>query len=99
MLKPQAKSMLSKALIPCPRGLFETIEGPLKVTHIIWMLWVSKTRRLVHKNSLLKMAVKKGVLHIELMNRPVSGDSLRTVRMVAGFTTGLHVSSQSMPCC
>jgi hypothetical protein len=39
-------------------------------------------------------AVEKSVLHVELLNRPVTGNSNgEHLRTVAGFTTGLNVSS------
>jgi hypothetical protein len=33
-------------LIPCPRDLFETVQSPLELINIVWMLMVFKSGRL-----------------------------------------------------
>ena len=40
---------------------------------MIWMSWILEPRRLLAINSLRQGAMEKGILHIELVNRPPAG--------------------------
>jgi hypothetical protein len=63
-------------------------------TDVVGGGWINDARRLLAVDCLVQMAVKKGVLHVQLMDRPRAETTmLRTARMVAGLTTGLNVSS------
>jgi len=42
---------------------------------MIWMSWILEPGRLLAINSLRQGAMKKGILHIELVNRPPAGQS------------------------
>jgi len=59
-------------LVPCPRSLLEAVEGSLQKTHMIGASGVNKARRLLTVDGLLQVAVKKGVLHIQLVDRPAT---------------------------
>jgi hypothetical protein len=45
------------------------------VTNQIEVSWIGKTRGLAAVDSLSEGAMEEGILHIELLNRPVMGDS------------------------
>jgi len=54
------------------RSLLEAVEGSLQKTHMIGASGVNKARRLMTVDGLLQVAVKKGVLHIQLVDRPAT---------------------------
>jgi len=55
---------------------------------------IDEARWMLAVHSLLKMSVKKRVLHVQLANRPRAGSSdAQDSRIVGGLTTGLNVSS------
>jgi hypothetical protein len=54
---------------------------------------VNETRQLLAVDSLLKVAIKKGILHVRWRGQTREAARLKTVRMVAGMTTRLKVSS------
>ena len=63
------------ALKPGPWGLFETIEGFLEFTNILRMMCINIPRGLYHVYLLLKYTMKKGILNIQLFERPIELNS------------------------
>jgi hypothetical protein len=45
------------------------------VTNKVGVSWIGETRGLVAVDSLSEGAMEEGILHIELFNQPVMGDS------------------------
>lgn len=67
---------------------------------MITELGVDEAGWLLRVDGLGERAIEECVVDVELMNWPVVGDSEREDGAnVAGFTTGLNVSSKSMPAC
>ena len=60
-------------LVPRPRSLLEAVEGSLEETHMVVVSRVNKARRLLTVDGLLQVAVKKSVLHIQLVDQPATG--------------------------
>ena len=75
-------------LVPRPGRLLESVQGLLQETDVVGSRRVDEARRLLNVDRLVQMAVKKGVLHIQLMYRPgTRGDDAdrldnRTERLV-----------------
>jgi hypothetical protein len=64
------------------------------VTNHVGVSWIGETRGLAAVDSLSEGAMEEGILHIELLNYQLWETAVAsTVRTVAGFTTGLKVSS------
>ena len=63
--------------MPCSGRLLEPIQGLLQETDVVRSGWVDEAGRLLTVDRLVQMAVKKGVLHVQLMDRPGarSGDA------------------------
>jgi hypothetical protein len=61
------------------------------MTDMIWGARVDESWRLLAVDDLLEVAVKKCVLHVQLVKRDVA--MLSTDRMVVGLTIRLKVSS------
>jgi hypothetical protein len=61
---------VGKSLVPGPWSLFEAIEGLVQTTHIVRTPGVNEARRLLTIDLLVKVAMKKGILDVELVNRP-----------------------------
>jgi hypothetical protein len=59
-----------KPLVPCARGLLQTIEGLVQTTDTIRTRLVTETRGLLAIHHFLDIAMKKGILDIKLSNRP-----------------------------
>ena len=57
-------------LVPRPGRLLESVQGLLQETDVVGSRRVDEARRLLNVDRLVQMAVKKGVLHIQLMYRP-----------------------------
>jgi len=62
--------IVSKAFVSCSGRLLETIKGLLQTTHITWMMRITETQWLMHVNSFMKIAMKEGIMDIQLMNGP-----------------------------
>ena len=60
-------------LVPRPGRLLESVQGLLQDTDVIGCRRVDETGRLLAVDCLIQMAVKKGVLHVQLMYRPGAG--------------------------
>ena len=56
-------------LVPRPGRLLESVQGLLQETDMVGSRRVDKTGRLLAIDCLVQMAVKKGVLHVQLMYR------------------------------
>jgi hypothetical protein len=61
---------VGKSLVPGPWSLFEAVEGLVQTTHIVQTPGVNEARRLLTIDLLVKVAMKKGILDVELVNRP-----------------------------
>jgi hypothetical protein len=42
---------------------------------MIWMSWILKSRWLLAVDSLRQVTMEEGILHVELMNGPLAGQS------------------------
>jgi len=58
--------------VPGTGSLLQTIKRLLEKADIIRICWINKTRRLLTVNCLIKKTMKKSILHIKLVNRPLS---------------------------
>ena len=74
-LKPKMNQVKGKPLKPGPGSLFETIERFMEFTDIGRIGCINITRRLLHVNLFLKVAMEKGIGHIKLLQRPTAADS------------------------
>jgi hypothetical protein len=59
-----------ETLVPRPRSLLESIQGLLEQADVIRSGSVDETRQLLAVDSLFKVAMKKGILHVQLVERP-----------------------------
>ena len=59
---------IGEPLVPCPGRLLESIQGLLQ--ELVGSRRVDETERLLAVDCLVQMAVKEGVLHVQLMYRP-----------------------------
>ena len=80
-------------MVPSSRCLLEAVERLVEPADHIWAGGIGKSRGLTAVNCLSQSAMEESILDIQLMHRPGARASERTVRTVAGFTTGLNVSS------
>jgi hypothetical protein len=77
-----------------PGGLLEIVEGLVELTDHVGVIRVDKPNGLGVVDHLRQGAMEEGVLHVELVDRPVLRQArARTVQTVVGLTTGLKVSS------
>ncbi|CAL9000681.1 unnamed protein product [Prunus brigantina] len=60
-------------IIPC-ENLFESIEGLVESTYSVLPL-LAKTRRRFHVYHFMQIAMKKGILNVQLMDEPVASSS------------------------
>jgi hypothetical protein len=68
--KAEAMHVVSEALVPSPRGLLEAVEGLVKPTNMLRMSVIDEAGRLLAVDLLIKSAMKKGILDIEMVNGP-----------------------------
>ena len=61
---------MSKTLVPSTRSLLETVELFVETTHIVGAVSIDEALRLLKVNLLVKIAIKKGVLDVKLVDRP-----------------------------
>lgn len=64
--------MLSKVMVLGPGSLFQAVQRFLKEKNMIRELGVMEPERLVHVNCFLKVAVKEGNFHKQLVNGPLA---------------------------
>jgi hypothetical protein len=62
--------VVSETLVPGPWSLLEAVEGLVQTTYVVRTPGVNKARRLLTVDLLVKVAMKKGILDVELVNRP-----------------------------
>jgi hypothetical protein len=62
-----------EALVPGPQSLLQSIQGFLQTTDMIWGARVDESWRLLAVDGHLEVVVKKGVLHVQLVNGPGAG--------------------------
>lgn len=60
----------SKSLIPGTRSLFRVVQRLRETTNNVRPSWINKTKWLLAENGLRKMAMKKSVFNVELMDWP-----------------------------
>jgi hypothetical protein len=68
--KPYPMHIVGEALVPHTRSLLESIEGLVESTDMLRPRRVDEARWLLTIDHLIKIAMEKGVLDVELMNRP-----------------------------
>jgi hypothetical protein len=63
--------------VPSPRRLLESVQGLLHEAHVVGGGRVDEAGRLLTVDGLVQVAMEKGVLHVQLMDRPgaKSGDA------------------------
>ena len=66
----ETMSVVGEALIPRSRSLLEAVERLVEAANMLGMSRVGEAGRLLAVHLLVKIAVKKGVLDVQLMNRP-----------------------------
>jgi hypothetical protein len=90
--EPQGGQIGSKSIVPIPGYLLEPIQGLVQMIDQVRVSRVGKARGLAPENCLRESVVEEGILHIELLNGSVTGDSSGE-HCVNSFTTGLKVSA------
>jgi len=75
------------------RSLLQPVERLVEMANKLWMGGILKTRRLYTIDCLLQGAVKKGILHIKLMNRPTTRESQRED---CPHSSGLHNPAENL---
>jgi hypothetical protein len=73
--EPQGDQIGSKPTVPSPECLLEPIQGLAQATDQIGASRVGETCGLAAEDCLGESAVEEGILHAELLNGPVTGDS------------------------
>lgn len=61
----------------CTWGLLEAIEGAIQLAHVSRMSGVLETSWLCTIDSLGQSAMKEGILHVKLMDRPLTREGQR----------------------
>jgi hypothetical protein len=56
---------------PCPRCLFEAVEGLFEEAHMRGMCRINKPRRLSTIDSLGEFSMQEGIFHVKLVDWPV----------------------------
>jgi hypothetical protein len=59
---------VSEPLVPSPRGLLEAIEIFVQTTHKLWSSQIDEAGRLLAVDLLIKIALKKAVLDVQVPN-------------------------------
>jgi hypothetical protein len=72
--------------VPLAWRLLEAVEGEIHMAYIVRVERVLKSRRLLHVYWLVKVAIKKGCLEINLATFPVA-DSKETTDKTEGLET------------
>lgn len=60
---------------PCPRSLFEAINGIVELANMIRVTRILEPGWLPHIHRIGQVAMKKGVVDIKLVERPVMNNS------------------------
>ena len=64
----------TKAMKPSTRSLFQAVGNFLKMAHMGRKIKINEARGLTHVNIFSKETMKKDILNIKLMNKPVIGN-------------------------
>ena len=70
--KAKIEEKRAKMLEPCTRRLFQSIDGLLEVTKMIWASWIDEPWRLCHVNCLNKITMKECIVDVQLTKRPAT---------------------------
>jgi hypothetical protein len=73
--EPQGHQVCGEPTIPGTRRLLQFIQGLVQAAHKIWSDSIREAGGLTAEDSLTECVMEEGVLHIELMKRPVAGGS------------------------
>jgi hypothetical protein len=68
----EAMSIVGKLLVRSPRGLLEAIERFVQMTHKMRSSRIDEAGRLLAVDLLIKIAMKEGILDIQLTNWPAT---------------------------
>ena len=73
----EISNVRGEALVPRPRGLLEAVKGALKKTDGVGTRQVDEAGGLLTVDRLVQVTVKKGILHVQLVDGPLtrSGDA------------------------
>jgi len=77
----------------CTWGLLEAIEGAIQLAHVSRMSGVLETSWLCTIDSLGQSAMKEGILHVKLMDRPLMREGQRKHCV---DNSGLHKWAESL---
>jgi hypothetical protein len=72
--EPQGGQIGSKLTVPSPGCLLDPIQGLAQATDQVRVSRVGETRGLAAEDCLGESVVEEGILHVELLNGPVTGD-------------------------
>ena len=62
-------------LVPGPKCLFQPVERTGEQAHVVRIIGVDKTSRLLTEHLLVEMAMQESIRHIELVDRPGARNS------------------------
>jgi hypothetical protein len=68
--KTKREQVCGKAAVPSARSLLQTIKGLIELADHIEVNMINKASRLTAVDNLSEGSMKKGILDIQLMNRP-----------------------------
>jgi hypothetical protein len=71
--KTEVSKERGESLVPRSGSLLEPVQGLLEQVDVVGSGRVDETRRLLAVDSLLKVTMKKSIVHIELVKRPATG--------------------------
>lgn len=72
--KSKREQVCDKEVVPSARSLLQTINGLIELADHIEMNMINKASRLIAVDNLSEGSMKKGILDIQLMNRPRTGE-------------------------
>jgi hypothetical protein len=86
-------------IVPWARSLLEIVYRTVQPTDVLGASRVDEADGLATLDDLGELAVEEGILDVEMVSLPLRESAMkRMTRTMAGLTTGLNVSSKSMPC-
>ena len=62
-------------LVPGPRCLLQPVERTREQAHVVRIVGVDETRRLLTEHLLVEMAMQESIKHVKLVNRPSARNS------------------------
>ena len=85
-------------LVPGPRCLLQPVERTGEQAHVVRIVGVDETSRLLTEHLLVEMAMQESIRHIELVDRPSARNSeLENSANRARFNNRAKVSVKSTP--